>query len=175
MITIYIYIYIYIYDGVRQHNKLKNYHQVNCISQCIKNQHVPKGVELTFEPTIGNLDQEFIDNWYSSLKESSCIFCDKTIKEANDKLDQTDSILKGKLEKAEFEEVEKTIVSNETATKKILCQCKFKNYNKLKYKPKLVVKAANITDENENLKKATYAEILLATKIPTRGFSINQQ
>ena len=41
-------LYIYIYDGVRQHNKLKNYHQVNCISQCIKNKLVPKGVELTY-------------------------------------------------------------------------------------------------------------------------------
>ena len=47
-------------------------------------------------------------------------FCDKIIKETNDKIDQTDSILKTKLQKAEYEEIQKSIASNETATKKIL-------------------------------------------------------
>ena len=66
-------------------------------------------------------------------------FCDKTIKETNDKIDQTDSILKTKLEKAEYEEIPKTIVSNEIAAKKILRQRKFKKYNNRKYKPKPAV------------------------------------
>ena len=67
---------------------------------------VAKGSELPFEVTVGNFDQEFIDNWYSSLKKFSVIlmvlivtFHDKTIKKTNDKTDQTDSILKPKLEK----------------------------------------------------------------------------
>ena len=71
------------------------------LSQCIKSKLVPKGLELTLELTIGHFDQEFIDKWYYSLKEFSltlmshvATFCDKTIKETNDKIDQTDSILK---------------------------------------------------------------------------------
>lgn len=51
-----------------------------------------KGLEHMLEPTVGNFDQEFIDKWYSSLKELSLtslkhivIFNDKTIKETNDK------------------------------------------------------------------------------------------
>ena len=98
-------------------------------------------------------------------------FCDKTIKETNDKNDQTDSILKTKLERAEYKEIQKAIASSETPTKKIQHQQKFKKYNNLKYKPKPAVVATNITDENENLKKATYAEILQTNITPTRGIS----
>ena len=36
-------------------------------------------------------------------------FCDKIIKETNDKIDQTDSILKTKLQKAEYEEIKKLL------------------------------------------------------------------
>ena len=46
------------------------------------------------------------------------IFCDKTIKEKHDKIDQTDCIPKTKLEKAEYDEIQKTIASNETEKKK---------------------------------------------------------
>ena len=45
------------------------------------------------------------------------IFCDKTTKEKHDKIDQTDCILKTKLEKAEYDEIRKTIASNETEKK----------------------------------------------------------
>ena len=148
------------------------------LSQCIKSKLVPKGLELTLEPTIGNFDQEFIDKWCYSLKEFSltlmshvATFCDKTIKETNDKIDQTDSILKTKLEKAEYKEIQKAIASSETPTEKIQHQQKFEKYNNLKYKPKPAVIATNITDENENLKKAAYAEILQTNITPTRGIS----
>lgn len=32
--------------------------------RCIQNKLIPKELEVSFEPTIGNCDQEFIDNWY---------------------------------------------------------------------------------------------------------------
>ena len=68
------------------------------------------------------------------------IFCDKTIKEKHDKIDQTDCILKTKLEKAQYKEIRKTIASNETEKKKNLHQRKFKKYNNnLKNKPKPTV------------------------------------
>ena len=50
-------------------------------------------------------------------------------------------------------------------------QCKFKKYWNLKHKLKPAVKATNITDENENLKKATYVEILRGNRTPTTGLS----
>ena len=67
------------------------------------------------------------------------IFCGKTIKEKDDKIDQTDCILKTKVEKAEYEEIRKTIWSNETE-KEIPHQRKFRKYNNnLKYKPEPTV------------------------------------
>ena len=39
------------------------------LTRCIENKLTPKGLELSLEPTIGNYDQEFIDNLYSNLKE----------------------------------------------------------------------------------------------------------
>ena len=41
------------------------------LSPCIQEKLVPKALELSLEPTIGNYDQEFIDNWYSDLKDFS--------------------------------------------------------------------------------------------------------
>ena len=67
------------------------------------------------------------------------IFCGKIIKEKDDEIDQTDCILKTKVEKAEYEEIRKTIWSNETE-KKIPHQRKFRKYNNnLKYKPEPTV------------------------------------
>ena len=65
-------------------------------------------------------------------------FYDKTIKETNDKIDQTDSILKTKLEKVENKEIQKTIVSNETKTKKILRQLSSRNTTTVNTNPNLL-------------------------------------
>ena len=39
--------------------------------QCIREKIIPKELELVFEPTIVNHNQEFLDNWYSKLKQFS--------------------------------------------------------------------------------------------------------
>ena len=38
------------------------------LSRCIAEELVPKGLKLELVPTIGNYDQEFVDTWYSKLK-----------------------------------------------------------------------------------------------------------
>ena len=43
------------------------------LSKCIQENPVLKGLEITLEPTIGNFDQEFIDNWYTNLKQFSIV------------------------------------------------------------------------------------------------------
>ena len=43
------------------------------LSRCIQEKFVPKGLQLTLERSIGNYDPEFIDNWYSNLKDFSLI------------------------------------------------------------------------------------------------------
>ena len=54
-------------------------------------------------------------------------FCYKPIKETNDKINQTDSILKAKLENAEHEEIQKTIASNETTKRKVYIKVSSRN------------------------------------------------
>ena len=72
------------------------------------------------------------------------IFCDKTIKEKHDKIDQTDCILKTKLEKAEHEEIRKTIASNETE-KKFYINVSLRNTTtNLNTNPNLLLLRANI-------------------------------
>ena len=66
------------------------------------------------------------------------------------------------LKEQNTKEIQKTIASKQTTRNKILRQRKCKKRNNLKstVKEKSTVKAINLTDKNENLKKATYAEIL---------------
>ena len=89
-------------------------------------------------------------------------FYSKTIKKANGKIVQTDSILKTRPKRAEYEGNPKNYCIKTNPRKKILRQRKCKKRNNLKstVKEKSTVKAINLTDKNENLKKATYAEIL---------------
>ena len=43
------------------------------LSCCIQEKLVPKGLEISLEPTIGNYDQEFFDTWHSNLKDFTLI------------------------------------------------------------------------------------------------------
>ena len=56
------------------------------LTRCIAEELVPKGLQVMHKPRIGNLDQEFFDNWYSKQKLFSLSsmkeivqFYDKTI------------------------------------------------------------------------------------------------
>ena len=48
--------------------------------------------------------------------------------------------------------MQNTVKVNETATKQISHQRKFKKFNTLKYKPKTTVKTTNVTEETSYLK-----------------------
>ena len=71
------------------------------LSQCIREKLIPKGLELMLEPTIGNHNKEFLDNWYSKLKQFSLSlmedivqFCDKTINTTTQEIITTESSFK---------------------------------------------------------------------------------
>ena len=157
-----------------QYNPHKNY-----LSRCIQETLVPKILEHNLEPTSGNYDQEFIDNWYSNLKDFSLIlvkqiltYCKKTIEKSQTKKKKIEAYLKQQLKKDDYAEILNIIKVNETVKKQILHQRKFKKFNTLKYKPKPTVKTTNFTEGNKLLEKSptterrTYAEILKATKNP---------
>ena len=88
--------------------------------------------------------------------EQIVLFCNKTIEETAIKIDNTEPILKQKLEKKEYEEIKKTITSNEVATKSILrILRKFKKYRNVKYKLTRTVKVKKIVEEIGNAENRT--------------------
>ena len=97
------------------------------LSKCIQENLVPKRVEITLEPTIGNFDQEFVNNWYTNLKQFFLVLikqivanCDKTEQKTQTKINKTETILKQQLKKEDYKEIKTTITSSATATKKLL-------------------------------------------------------
>ena len=71
------------------------------LTRCVAEELVPKGLEATLEPTIGNHDQEYLDNWYSKQKQFALSlmkyvvqFCYKTIKKTAQDIKKTESSLK---------------------------------------------------------------------------------
>ena len=143
------------------------------LSRCINESLVPKGLELMLEPTIGNHDQNFLDNWYSKLKNFSLTlmgdivkFCDKTITETNVEINKTETSLKASTDQEQFQAIKNEIINNEEAAKKALQQKKFKKFNNLKYKPKHTSQPnpQQASGTNEQPKKSLYSDILKRKK-----------
>ena len=68
---------------------------------CVAEELVRKRLEVRLEPTLGNYDQEFLDNWYSKQKQFLLLlmkdvvqFCDKSISETAQDIKNTESSLK---------------------------------------------------------------------------------
>ena len=90
------------------------------LSQCIESKLIPKGLKLELEPTIDNHNQEFLDTWYSNLREFTLTlmkgivkFCDKTISETAARINSTENTLEQNMEKEEFQKIKETISRNE--------------------------------------------------------------
>ena len=71
--------------------------------RCIENKLIPKGLELLLEPTVGDYDQEFIDNWYSNLKEFYFILMKDIVKFCGKTIEETQIKLKQNLDKGEYD------------------------------------------------------------------------
>ena len=88
---------------------------------------IQEDLVFTLEPTIGNFDQEFVNNWYTNLKQFFLVLikqivanCDKTEQKTQTKIHKTETILKQQLKKEDYKEIKTTITSSETVTKKLL-------------------------------------------------------
>ena len=145
------------------------------LSRCINEGLVPKGLELMLEPTIGNHDQNFLDNWYSKLKQFSLTlmddivkFCDKTISETKTEINKAETTLKSNTNQEQFKAIKNEIQNNEETAKKMLQQKKFKKFNNLKYKPKVTNQpnSQQASDTHEQPKKL-YSDILRRKKSNT--------
>ena len=144
--------------------------------RCITNGLVPKGLEFTLETTIGNHDQNFLDNWYSKLKQFSLSltkdivqFCEKTIDTTTTKISTTESSLKSNTNQKQFKAIQSEIKNNEAAARKILQQRKFKKLNTLKYKPNATTQPLLQTEDRvqEKPRNPHYSDNLKSKKTNT--------
>ena len=96
------------------------------------------------EPTIDKHDQFFLDNWCSkpfflSLVKDIVQFCEKNVAETTSEINKTETSLRSNTNQEQFKAIKTEIQSNETATKKILQQRKFKKSINPKHKPKSTI------------------------------------
>ena len=88
-------------------------------------------LKLILEPTIGSYDQNFLDNWYSKLKQvplslmKDIQFCDKTIGATTTEISFTESLLKSNTNQEQFKAIQSEFKNSEVFAKKILQQRKF--------------------------------------------------
>ena len=141
------------------------------ISRCLAEKVIPNRLKIELEPTIGNHDQEFLDEWYQILDQTSFTlinkivkFCEKTVVNATTDIKAIELSLKKNMEKEEFEKIEDAINQNDEANKRMLKQRKFKKFNYLKHNPKKEVKQQpNVntkiqkTNQLQNKNKLSYA------------------
>ena len=139
------------------------------LSRCVAEKLVPKGLKLELEPTLGNHDQEFLDNWFSKLNEFSLIlmdcivsYCGKTLEKTNNDISATETALKNAMEQEEFTRIQDAVETNEEATKRQLKHQKFKKYNTLKYKPRDTQKVTATLKADQTLPKQSYAKAVSA-------------
>ena len=100
------------------------------------------GLNLQLEPTIGNHDQEFFDNWYQKLNKFSfelmgdiVKFCETTKTNVSEQIKQVDETLKSKTTQPKYNEITKALDENQEARKKNLQYRKNKKFYRLKYHP----------------------------------------
>ena len=110
------------------------------ITKCLKDKLIPEGF-WNWEPSIGNHDEEFLQEWYDDLTaflrtrmEKTVRFCDKTITVTKNNINQTEEELKKKTAPSNFKEVKDEITKNKEGYSAQLIQKKDRKYHNLKYR-----------------------------------------
>ena len=129
-------------------------------------------------PTIGNHDQNFLDNWYSKLKQfvlslmkDIIQFYDKTMDATTTEISTIETSLKSNTNQEQFKMIQSEIKNNEAAARKILQQRKLKKFNTLKYKPNATTQRLTQKDDGirEKLRNPLYPDILKRKKSNTNS------
>ena len=97
------------------------------LNRCVAEELVPKGLEVTLEPTTGNHDQEFLDNWYSKQKQFSLSlmkdivqFCNKIINKTAQDIKNTESSLKRNASQNQYYTIQTEMNAHEDSMRKVL-------------------------------------------------------
>ena len=110
------------------------------INKCLNDKLIPEGF-WSLEPSIGNHDDEFLQQWYEDVTkflltrmEATVKFCEKTITATKSGIKETEDELKRKTVPTNFNEVKEEVKRNKEGYSTKLIQKKNKKYHNLKYK-----------------------------------------
>ena len=110
------------------------------ITKCLKDKLIPEGF-YSLEPSIGNHDDEFLQEWYEDLNnflltrmEKTVQFCDKTITTTKSNINQIEEDLRKKTAPSNFKEVREEVKKNKDGYSAQLTQRKNKKFHNLKFK-----------------------------------------
>ena len=118
----------------------------------------PKGLKLELWPTVGNHDQQFLDNWLSKRKEFSSIlegdivwYCGKTIEKTRDDISTTETALRSMIERTQEIQAHRASYQNKwRSNQKQLAHQKLENFNMLRYKTQKTHGSITIQNQMNN-------------------------
>ena len=108
--------------------------------KCFRDKLTPNGLKINLEPTIGNQNEEFVNQWYKiqddcakQLMKMTIKFCETTIKETEHEIKEIDSKLQSNLRSTEYNNIKGQVSKNQEVTIQQLRRKKTRKYRQLKY------------------------------------------
>ena len=110
------------------------------LSRCIEEKVIPKGLCIQLEPTIGNHDQQFVNNWYEKLNNFSVElmkdlveFCQTTKSDVTEQIKTKEALIQNTSSQQKYNNISKAIKENQETRVRQLTYQKNKKFNRLKY------------------------------------------
>ena len=110
------------------------------LEKCFHDKLTPNGLKINLEPTIGNQNEEFVNQWYKiqdncakQLIKMTINFCETTIKETEHEIKEIDSKLQSNLPSTEYGDIKRQVSKNQGVTIQQLRRKKTRKYRQLKY------------------------------------------
>ena len=93
------------------------------LEKCFRDKLTPNGLKTNLEPTIGNQNEEFVNQWYKiqddiakQLMKITIKFCEITIKETEHEIKEIDSKLQSNLRSTEYSNIKGQVSKNQEVT-----------------------------------------------------------
>ena len=110
------------------------------LEKCFRDKLTPNGLKINLEPTIGNQNEEFVNQWYKiqddcakQLMKMTIKFCETRIKETEHEIKEIDSKLQSNLRSTEHNNIKGQVSKNQEVTIQQLRKKKTRKYRQLKY------------------------------------------
>ena len=141
------------------------------LEKCFRDKLTPNGLKINLEPTIGNQNEEFVNQWYKiqdncakQLMKRTIKFCETTIKETEHEIKEIDSKLQSNLRSTEYNNIKEQVSKNQEVTIQQLRRKKTRKYRQLKYGEQIPekqtrnssVKSSQANQEENNSNNSQY-------------------